>query len=196
MFVERELLKENVGIQDQIHASYGSLNRYEFTGEQFTIHPVRMQADTRDLLNSSLYLAHTGIQRYASKIVEEQIARTKENKIDKELSHLYELTISGQAAFELHDPESALREVAVLLNEAWQVKRELSKSISSPAIDEIYDGAISAGALGGKLCGAGGGGFVLLIVPPHARGRVQEKLGDRKLIPIRIDEVGSVILRS
>lgn len=196
IFVERELLKENVGIQDQIHASYGSLNRYEFKGEQFTIHPVRMQSDTRDQINSSLYLVHTGVQRYASQVVKEQVAKTKESKIDKELSHLYQLTIAGQAAFELQDPEAAIGEVGKLLNEAWQVKRKLSSSVSSPEIDEIYESAISSGAIGGKLCGAGGGGFILLLVPERARDRVQERLGDRRLIPIRMDEVGSVILRS
>ncbi|RYG99128.1 MAG: GHMP kinase [Alphaproteobacteria bacterium] len=196
MFVERELLRENVGVQDQIHASYGSLNRYEFKGNQFTIHPVRMHSDTRDQINSSLYLVHTGVQRYASQVVQEQVEKTKENRIDRELSDLYALTITGQAAFELQDPECAVKEVGALLNQAWKIKRQLTKSISNPDIDAIYDTAMSAGALGGKLCGAGGGGFVLLMVPPHAKMKVQESLGDRKLIPIQMDEVGSVILRS
>ena len=123
------------------------------------------------------------------------MTRTKENKIDKELSHLYQLALTGQLAFENDDPEVALKEVGALLHEAWQVKRTLSKSVSSAEIDALYETAMSCGALGGKLCGAGGGGFFLLLVPEHCRERLQEKLGDRRLIPIRMDEVGSVILR-
>lgn len=196
IFVERELLKENVGVQDQIHAAYGSLNRYEFNRDQWTIHPVRLHGPTRDAINSSLYLVHTGVQRYASQVVQEQVTRTKESKIDKELSHLYQLTLTGQTAFENDDPEAALKEVGRLLHEGWQIKRTLSKSVSSPEIDAIYEAAMSCGALGGKLCGAGGGGFFLLLVPDHCRDKLQEKLGDKRLIPIRMDEVGSVILRS
>lgn len=196
IFVERELLQENVGVQDQIHAAYGSLNRYEFNGDEFTIHPVRLHAPTRDAINASLYLVHTGTQRYASQVVAEQMQNTKDSKIDRELSQLYDLTIAGQKAFELSDPEAALQEAGGLLADAWRVKRELSASISSPLIDEIFDGAMAGGALGGKLCGAGGGGFFLLMIPPHARERVQERMGDRRLIPIRMDEVGSIVYRN
>lgn len=194
--VERDILRENVGIQDQIHAAYGSLNRYEFHRDEFSIHPIRLHGPTRDAINSSLFLVYTGNQRYASEVVREQIEKTKDSKIDRELSHLYDLTIAGQQAFELSDPEAALTEVGRLLRDAWKTKRGLTKSVSSPTIDEIYDTAMDCGALGGKLCGAGGGGFFLLLVPNHCRERLQERLGDRRLVPIRMDEIGSTVYRT
>lgn len=194
--LERDLLQENVGVQDQTHAAYGSLNRYEFHGDGFSIHPVRLQHAVRDAINDSMFLVHTGVQRYASEVVQEQIANTKEARIIKELDHLYQLTGQAHQVLEGHDPEMVMTEVAALLNDGWLTKRSLSKAISSPEIDEIYSAAMGAGALGGKLCGAGGGGFFLLFVPPRARQAVQTVLHDRQLIPIRMDDSGSSIILS
>jgi D-glycero-alpha-D-manno-heptose-7-phosphate kinase len=194
--LERNLLGENVGVQDQTHAAYGSLNRYEFHGDDFTIYPVRLKAEVRDALNNSMYLVHTGVQRYASVVVEEQIKNTKEHKIIKELDHLYSLTGQAHSILEGGDVEQVLSGLSQLLNEGWMTKRSLSKAISSETIDDIYARALAAGALGGKLCGAGGGGFFFLIVPEQAKVAVQEALGDRQLIPIRMDDTGSTIVLS
>ncbi|PVM89170.1 GHMP family kinase ATP-binding protein [Caulobacter endophyticus] len=194
--LERDILGENVGVQDQTHAAYGSLNRYEFHGDDFSIFPVRLHHEVRDALNNSMFLVHTGVQRYASVVVEEQIKNTKEAKIIKELDHLYALTGQAHGVLERSDPEAVLKEVGALLNDGWMTKRSLSKAISSPEVDEIYDSAMAAGALGGKLCGAGGGGFFLLLVPPEAQSKVQTVLRDRQLIPIRMDDSGSSIILS
>jgi len=190
--LERDILNENVGIQDQIHAAYGSLNRYDFNGTDFTINPVRLHSELRDELNSSMFLVHTGIQRYASEVVAEQIKNTKENVITKQLDHLYAMTKDAHGLLE-RGGDGALKELGAMLDEAWRTKRSLSSSVSSVDIDAIYDAAIRHGAYGGKLCGAGGGGFFLLIVPQWAQEAVQSNLGGRNLIPIQMDDSGSTI---
>lgn len=193
--LEREILQENVGVQDQIHAAYGSLNRYEFSDSEFTIHPIRLHSDVRDQLNNSMFLIHTGVQRYASQVVAEQIQNTKEKVIIKQLDHLYQLTRQAHAVLE-GDGGSVLTDLGAMLNDAWMTKRSLSTAVSNEEIDTIYDGAIAAGATGGKLCGAGGGGFFLMLVPPYAREAVESFLGGRSLIPIRMDDSGSTIIVS
>ncbi len=194
--LERGVLHENVGVQDQMHASYGGLNRYEFHGSDFAIHPVRMHNEVRDALNASMYLVHTGVQRFASEILKEQMKKTKEKTIVKELDHLYQLTQSCHALLEGNDVGKVIDELGRLLHEGWMTKRSLSSAISGPEIDQIYESARAGGALGGKLCGAGGGGFFLVLVPPDRREFVQKALGVRELIPIQIDDSGSTIIRS
>lgn len=194
--VERDLLKEQCGIQDQLHAAFGSLNRYDFTDKDFRITPIRLNSEVRDALNNSMYLVHTGIARYASETVEDQVKRTSAKTIDKPLSHLYELVSQGQRLLESHHAESVLTDLGKMIDDGWQTKRSLSPNVSSPAIDAIYEAATKAGALGGKLCGAGGGGFFLLIVPQERKAKVAQALGERELIPIRMDDGGSVIVSS
>jgi D-glycero-alpha-D-manno-heptose-7-phosphate kinase len=196
IYVERELLSENVGVQDQLHATFGGLSRYDFSGDTLSITPVRLSSVVYKALDESMYLIHTGITRFASEIVTEQIKKTREHKIDKPLSHLYALT--GQAAVLLqgNDPERVLSELGAMIDEGWKTKRSLSSSVSNPEIDSLYDAIMRNGALGGKLCGAGGGGFLLAIIPPQKRESVQSALKDRQLIPIRMDETGSTVLTS
>lgn len=192
--IEHDLLNENVGVQDQMHAAYGGLNRYEFDKNDFSIHPVRLHAVVRDLLNSSMYLVHTGVQRFASKILEEQMAKTKERTIIRELDHLYALTHQAHRLLESKDVSKTLEDFGAMLNEGWMTKRSMSSAISRPDIDEIYDTAIRGGAIGGKLCGAGGGGFFLLVVPQHMKENVEAAIAPRTLIPIQIDDVGVTLL--
>ncbi len=192
--VEREKLKEIVGIQDQLHAAFGSLNRYDFTGNDFTITPVRLKHEVRDALNNSMYLVHTGIERHTSQTVDDQVQKTKDKVIDKPLEHMYNLVGEAQKVLEKDDAELVLREIGRMLDDGWQTKRSLSAKISNPEIDAIYATAMQHGALGGKLCGAGGGGFFLLLIPHHARNAISEALGHRELIPIRMDDTGSTII--
>ncbi|QUD87010.1 GHMP family kinase ATP-binding protein [Phenylobacterium montanum] len=194
--VEREILKENVGVQDQLHATFGSLNRYDFDGQQYRITPVRLRADVRDAINESMYLVHTGIARFASETVKEQIENTKSGKIEKSLDHLYTMVGQGQSLLESQRGDHVLKDLGGMLHDAWSTKRSLSKTVSTPLIDELYDAALAAGALGGKLCGAGGGGFLLLLIPPERRDAVAAALGERQLIPIRMDDSGSTLIAS
>ena len=192
--IEREVLRENVGIQDHLHATFGGLNRYDFAGGRFTITPVRLHSQVRDALNASMYLVHTGIARHASQMVKEQIKSTSERKIDKPLARLYDLTREATALLEEADAGKVLAELGRMLDDGWQIKRSLSSAVSTPEIDAIHATVMANGALGGKLCGAGGGGFLLTLVPPERRAGVQAALGERALIPIRMDETGATVM--
>lgn len=192
--IERDLLNENVGIQDQIHAAFGGLNLYSFHKENFSIEPVQMHTCSRDALNTSLCLVYTGIQRHASAIVAEQISNTREKKIQKELSHLLDLCKEGVSLLLGSDPESMLRDFGRLLSDGWQTKRNLSASVSLPVIDEIYDEAMRLGAYGGKLCGAGGGGFLLFLAPPHVQEKMKERFGTDNFVKIALEDAGAQII--
>lgn len=192
--VEQVLLKENVGVQDQLHAAFGGMNRFDFVDGRIRITPVQMSAECQDYLLSSLILVYTGKTRFASNVLVEQMAATREQKVDQELSHLLTLVSQAVDVLEGNDPETTLKDFGAMMHEGWQTKRKLSSGVSSPLIDELYDCALSAGALGGKLCGAGGGGFLLMVVPPPARARFEESMKNVRLIPANMDRHGSVIL--
>lgn len=194
--VEQVLLQENVGVQDQLHAAFGGLNRFDFVDGRIRITPVQMRTECENYLLSSLVLVYTGKTRFASKVLTEQVKSTKEQKLDHELSHLLTLVSQSVDILEGADPESLLRDFGAMMHEGWQTKRSLSSGISNPEIDGLYDAALAAGALGGKLCGAGGGGFLLMIVPPENRRKFEQALAGHNLIPIGMDRHGSVILTS
>lgn len=195
VFVEQELLKENVGVQDQLHTAFGGRNRFDFNEGRIRITPVQMSALCRDYLLSSLVLIYTGRTRFASEVVADQIKATEEKKIDRELSHLLALVSQAMDVLESHEPEAMLRDFGAMMHEGWQIKRTLSPGVSAPEIDALYDAALAAGALGGKLCGAGGGGFLLMVVPPALRPQFEARMAGACLIPVGLDHQGSVILR-
>lgn len=194
--VETQLLHENCGIQDQAHASFGGLNHYKFHKNDFSLHPVRMTTDCRNALNESMCLVYTGIQRSASKAVKEQVENTKEKKIIKELYHLYELCDEGARVLEGTNPNTMLNDMGKLLSEGWITKRSLSSTVSSPYIDEIYDEAMKLGAYGGKLCGAGGGGFLAFLAPLHVQDKIKEKFGNKNFIKINMEDDGAKIIHN
>jgi D-glycero-alpha-D-manno-heptose-7-phosphate kinase len=194
--VERELLKERVGVQDQLHAAFGGMNRFDFVDGRIRITPVHMSGECQSCLLDSLVLVYTGITRYASETLKSQIEATLEKKIDTELSHLMALTNQAVAALECGDPEKMLADFGAMMHEGWMTKRKLSSTMSNRAIDALYEQARGAGALGGKLCGAGAGGFLLLVVPVHARERVCEALVPASIIPVGLDTLGATILYS
>ena len=192
--VERNLLAERVGVQDQLHAAFGGMNRFDFVGGRIRITPVQMHSDCQQHLMSSLVLVYSGVTRYASEVLKEQIAATEERKVDTELSHLLQLTNQAVDVLERDDPEALVRDFAAMMHDGWMTKRKLASNISSPRIDELYDAALAAGALGGKLCGAGGGGFLLMVVPPAARRKFDEAMKNVFLIPVDMDMHGSTVL--
>jgi len=194
--VEQVLLAENVGVQDQLHAAFGGLNRFDFVDGRIRITPIQMTAPCLDRLLSSLVLIYTGKTRFASNVLTEQVRATREQKIDRELSHLLKLVDQSVDLLEGDDPECLLQDFGAMMDEGWQTKRKLSSGVSNSEIDALYDGALAAGAIGGKLCGAGGGGFLLMVVPPENRRKFDEALTGHNLIPIGMDRRGSVILTS
>jgi D-glycero-alpha-D-manno-heptose-7-phosphate kinase len=191
---ERDLLKENVGIQDQIHAAFGGLNLYQFHKDELTIRPAQMATECRNALDRSLCLVYTGIQRHASATVQEQLKNTEEKKIQKDLTHLVKLCHDGLALLEGRNPDAMLREFGELVSEGWETKRRLSTSVTLPQIDATYDQAMRLGAYGGKLCGAGGGGFLLFMAPDHVQLKMIETFGQKSFVKICLEDHGAGII--
>jgi D-glycero-alpha-D-manno-heptose-7-phosphate kinase len=192
--VERELLKENVGVQDQYHAAFGGLNRFDFEKERTRITPVQMMAPCLKALTSSLFLIYTGVTRFASATLDEQMERTRSGRADRDLSHLLTLTNQAETLLEGADPETMLADFGAMLHEGWETKKRLSSRVSNPEIDDLYASACEAGAFGGKLCGAGSGGFLLMLVAPERQERFRVAMKSATIIPVGLDTLGSTIL--
>ncbi len=194
VYIERDVLGENVGVQDQYHAAFGGLNRFDFETGRTRLSPIQMSGACQGALTSSLFLVYTGMTRFASVTLDEQMEKTRDRTVDAELSHLLALVDQGVAVLESADPERMLTDFGAMLHEGWETKKRLSSKVSNPAIDTLYDQARAAGALGGKLCGAGNGGFLLMLVPPERHAVFAERMRDSVIIPVGLDTVGSTIL--
>lgn len=194
IFTEQELLKENVGVQDQLHAAFGGINRFNLQGNNFSIVPVNLSTADASELCKWMILVHTAIKRSASDVVAEQIANTAKRSIDLELAQMLALVDEGQKVLERPSAGRA-RELARLLHEGWVIKRRFSSKIAGTEINELYEFCRANGALGGKLCGAGGGGFLLLVVPPDRQEALMNFVGPRRFIRFQIDMEGSRVIR-
>jgi len=189
--VEQEVLKEEVGCQDQLWAAYGGLNRIDFHPDgTFGVAPFILPNERRAELAQSLMLFFTGFSRFASDFSQDQIRNIKNRK--SQLNTIRSLV--DTAADMLLNPAVPMREFGKLMHESWLLKRELADGVSNVRIDEIYDAGREAGAFGGKLLGAGGGGFMVLVVDPERRAHVRERL--KKLIHVNVgfDIEGSKIV--
>jgi D-glycero-alpha-D-manno-heptose-7-phosphate kinase len=188
--IEHVLLKENVGVQDQFHAAFGGFNRFDFVGDMSTIAPIGISGDDVRMLSRSLLLVFTGQKRHASAVLTEQIANTEKKKNDADLAELYRMVGIATDVIESKKGAELVKELARMLHEAWQVKKRLSSSISNSGIDDLYATCLSHGALGGKLCGAGAGGFLLMVVPEEKRASFIDKLGRDNCVEFDIDMEG------
>jgi D-glycero-alpha-D-manno-heptose-7-phosphate kinase len=189
--IEQDRIKENVGAQDQTIAAFGGFNKIEFGGDQkILVRPITLDSEKIQLLQDHLMLFFTGFFRTASEIAGEQIRKTSEKT--KELSRMMEMV--DEAISILNGNDSDLRNFGRLLHEAWMIKRSLTAKISSPKIDKIYEAAREAGAIGGKLLGAGGGGFILLFVEPQYQPKVKKKLKNLLYVPFKFENLGSQII--
>ncbi len=191
IFVEQEIIRENVGSQDQISAAFGGFNKIEFrTDGDFKVSSVILSAEKVQMLQSHLMLFFTGISRTAS-----DIAKTKmENLLNKydEVTRMTQMV--DEAIGILSRPTESVLDFGRLLDEAWSYKRRLSNKVSSPVIDAVYETAKKAGAIGGKLLGAGGGGFLLLFVEPERQMHVRECLANLIHAPFHFENSGSQIV--
>lgn len=191
IYVEQELIKENVGSQDQTFAVYGGFNLIEFQKNgEIEVNPIIIQPERMQVFESSLMLYFSGLSRFSSKIAEEQVKNTSLNirKLDK-MKNLVD-----QAVQIIADEKNDLNDFGSLLNETWHVKKQLSSKISNGLIDDIYEKALSSGAIGGKLLGAGGGGFMLFYVPPEKQAGVKQSLKDYLHVPFKFDFEGSKVI--
>lgn len=189
--VEHNLIKESVGAQDQVAVAFGGLNKIEFGGEDgFYVHPITIPKEKIELLQSHLMLFFTGFSRNASDIAGEQIKKTPGLK-----SQLQEMQGMVDGAVEiLNGSSSDIRDFGRLLHESWQIKRNLTRMISTSEIDAIYEAARSAGALGGKLLGAGGGGFILMFAEPQVQVKIKERLNKILHVPFSFEKLGSQVI--
>lgn len=188
--VEQHMLQENVGSQDQVAASFGGFNLIHFGGPQhITVHPIVLPPTRLEDFQNHLMMFFTGISRTASHVAKEQIANTP--------ARLNELnTMAGlvDEAIDVLKSDKPLSEFGALLDETWKLKKSLSSQISNPTIDGIYETGKKAGAFGGKLLGAGGGGFILFFVDPGKKHQLLESLKNLLHVPIRFEYVGSQII--
>ena len=193
IYVEREILRENVGVQDQLHATFGGLNRFDFRGKQISITPLQVPWETMQILSQSMVLVHTGIARRATNVVAEQVRATRSASIDGDLNSLFALV--GECASLLEGSSTMiLQNLGKLLSESWYIKRSLTKSVTNPAINHLFEAIIGAGAYGAKLCGAGGGGYFLALVEPSRIEQLRQVVQPHAVLPIGIDTQGSAVI--
>jgi D-glycero-alpha-D-manno-heptose-7-phosphate kinase len=188
--LEQEILKETVGSQDQVAAAYGGFNHINFhpSGE-ISVRPMILPPERLKELTSHLMLFYTGIKRTAARVAESYVPAIQDKR--RQLRILRDMVEEAVAI--LSGPDD-IRSFGNLLHEAWQAKRELSDQISSPEIDELYESARSAGALGGKITGAGAGGFLLLFAPPRYHNHIREKLSGLLHVPFNFEPSGSQVI--
>jgi D-glycero-alpha-D-manno-heptose-7-phosphate kinase len=189
--VEQNLLKENVGSQDQVAAAFGGFNKIELGGDnEFFVHPITISQEKIDYLQRCLMFFFTGLSRNASTIAGEQIKNTvQKNKELKDMRNMVDDAINV-----LDGNIDNYNDFGKLLHETWKIKRSLSSAVSSSKIDEIYRVAQNAGAIGGKICGAGGGGFMLLFAPPEVQPKIKERLKGLVYVPIYFEKLGSHVV--
>ena len=189
--IEQKVIKEAVGSQDQIWAAHGGLNRIDFHQDgSYEVAPLIMPSVNRRVLQSSFMLFFTGFSRFASTIAEKQIANF--NNKQKDLQQLG--AFCDEAAGILQNGNSLISDLGRLMHEAWLLKRELADGVTTPVVNEIYNAGLEAGALGGKLLGAGGGGFMLFLVNPENKKAVREKLSNLIHVNFEFDTGGSKIV--
>jgi D-glycero-alpha-D-manno-heptose-7-phosphate kinase len=189
--VEQELIKENVGSQDQTFAAYGGFNLIEFSvSGEISVVPVIVEPDRLKDLEKCLILAFTGLSRVASVVAGDKIKNIPNNT--DYLSQMQSLVDDAYKV--ITSPNKNLCEFGELLNETWRLKQELSNEVSNSQIEELYDIVLKSGGVGGKLCGAGGGGFMLFFVEPENKAKVIKALKNYLLVPFNFDFDGSKII--
>ena len=188
--VEQEILRESVGCQDQVMAAHGGLCRVTFFPNGEIGHaPIVMKPERLAALQDHMMLYFTGFSRTASEIAQEQIEKTRQRRVE-----LFAMLQMVQEGVSVLVGERDLCEFGELLHEAWMVKRGLTSQITTPMIDDIYDVARRAGAIGGKLLGAGGGGFMLFFAKPEMHAQIKAALPGLLQVPFRFEGFGSQIV--
>lgn len=188
--IEHDRLKEAVGCQDQVMAAFGGFNRVDFWGDRnFRVSPIIVAAERIRQLHAHLMLVFTGHARTASAIAADQISAIPSRR--RELKIMQQMV---DDALKILSGSYALDDFGALLNESWQLKRTLTDKISTSVVDDIYATAMRAGAKGGKLLGAGGGGFLLLFAKPDEQPAVREALKDFLHVPFEFESVGTHVI--
>lgn len=187
--LERDQCNEAGGVQDQLAASFGGLNRMTFTSIGYDVRPVIISPQRKKEFNDHLMLFFTGFERFSGEIAKEQKANTEANL--KQLHEMAQLVDEGE---KILTSGSSILDFGRMLDYTWKLKRTLSSQITTDSIDIIYEKAIKAGAVGGKLLGAGGGGFILLFVEPDKQFKVRKALSDLLNVPFQFETSGTKVI--
>ena len=190
ILVERDILQEHGGWQDQVAAAYGGLNRIDFKNGDFSVHPIIISPERKHELDENLMLFYTGIQRFSSEIQADTFAKP----VDKTQQLLDMLALVDEAEKNLTNRNASLNEFGKLLDTTWKLKRGTGAKVSNGSIDELYDMAIKSGALGGKLLGAGGGGFLLFYCEKEKQPALVKALEKLMVVPFNFENEGAQIL--
>jgi len=189
--MEQEVLRENVGCQDQVSAAWGGFNRFDFRPNgSIDVNPITLPRERSEELERSLLLCFTGFTRYATDVAQQTIDNLQYRAA--ELTVLRAMVDEALAI--LLDPREPIRRIGQLMHESWLLKRSLAAVVTTPEIDALYQAAREAGASGGKLMGAGGGGFMVFVVDPDQRARLRDRLRQLVLVDVRFDQSGSRIV--
>ncbi|HOV90584.1 MAG TPA: hypothetical protein PKW07_07710 [Syntrophorhabdaceae bacterium] len=190
IYVEQEMIKENVGSQDQVAVAYGGINKISFSGKHdIEVTPVTLTNKRVEDFENHLMLFFTGFSRMASEIEADKIKNIGRNK--KELSTMQAMV--DEAIYILSENRD-FEGFGELLHECWKIKKRLSHKVTTAFVDEIYETAMKNGAIGGKLLGAGGGGFILFFVKPEKRDSLKKSLSSLLHVPFAFDNTGSQII--
>lgn len=189
--VEQNIIGENVGSQDQVSAAFGGFNRIEFhRNDSFDVSPVILPRHRREELRDHLMLCFTGFSRIASEVAKYKIDNLKSR--EKELKLMRAMV--DEALSILQNANESIDSFGKLLDASWQHKRSLSDRVSTPEIDSIYQAAIDAGAIGGKILGAGGGGFLLIFAKPERHAAIRDRLNKLIHVPFDFEDSGSRVV--
>lgn len=189
--IEQNIIKENVGSQDQVSAAFGGFNRIEFFhNDSYDVVPVILPSSRMQELEDHLMICFTGLSRIASEVAQSKIANLKSREY--ELKQMHQMVDDAIAL--LQNQSVPIEEFGNMLDRSWQFKRSLSERVSTPEIDRIYAEAIRAGAIGGKILGAGGGGFLLLFAKPEKQPGIRAALKNLVHVPFKFENSGSRVV--
>ena len=189
--IEQNLIKECVGSQDQISAAYGGFNEIEFYQDgTFSVEPLRATENRKKELNNHLMLFFTGISRFSSEVAQAQVKNMR--NCESQMHEIYDMVEEGSSI--LRNTKIPIEQFGILLDRAWKAKRSLSKTVSNSKIDDLYTKAMEAGAYGGKILGAGGGGFILFFVNPQDQNQVKNALSKLIHVPFAFENTGSKVV--
>lgn len=191
IYLERVLCSEAGGWQDQIAAAFGGFNRIDFGPDGYDVLPVIIYPERKKRLNSNLMMFFTGFTRFSSEVQKANAAGSAEEKKEL-LKKMYSLVDDAEKV--LVDKERDLDDFGRLLDITWRLKRKTGSAVSTGSIDELYEKGLKAGALGGKLLGAGGGGFLVFYVQPEKQEAVKAAMSDLMYIPFKFENGGTRVI--
>ena len=190
IYVEQNLLKEAVGSQDQISASYGGFNRIDFSKDKFSVKKINFKSNNKEFLQNNILLMYTGIRRLSHEIEIHKIKKIKHNiTLLRQISN-----IRDEALKQFESNEICLKTIGNLMMQSWKEKKGLSEKVSNDLIDDALEVGIKNGAYGGKILGAGGGGFLLFIAPKETHHKIINKLREFMFVDFKFDNAGSTII--